>query len=47
MLHRVDGLSIPEIAEQMALSVSTVKRRLRVAERELEAFGAARDGGQS
>jgi len=36
VLHRVDGLSIPEAAERMQLSVSTVKRRLRVAEAEIE-----------
>jgi RNA polymerase sigma-70 factor, ECF subfamily len=35
VLHRVDGLSIPEVAAQMQLSVSTVKRRLKVAERHL------------
>ena len=38
VLHRVDGLSIPQVAEQMELSVSTVKRRLRVAERVLDAL---------
>jgi RNA polymerase sigma-70 factor, ECF subfamily len=38
VLHRVDGLSIPEVAAQMQLSVSTVKRRLKVAERHLDAF---------
>jgi RNA polymerase sigma-70 factor (ECF subfamily) len=37
VLHRVEGLSIPDVAAQMALSVSTVKRRLRVAERHLAA----------
>ena len=50
VLHRVDGLSIPEVAEQMALSVSTVKRRLKVAERELDALDAPREprnGAQS
>lgn len=41
VLHRVDGLSIPEAAERMKLSVSTVKRRLRVAEDELEQVKAA------
>ena len=35
VLHRVDGLSIPEVAAQMQLSVSTVKRRFKVAERHL------------
>jgi RNA polymerase sigma-70 factor (ECF subfamily) len=40
VLHRVDGLSIPEVAAQMALSVSTVKRRLKLAERELAALSA-------
>jgi RNA polymerase sigma-70 factor, ECF subfamily len=35
VLHRVDGLSIPAVAAQMRLSVSTVKRRLKVAERHL------------
>jgi RNA polymerase sigma-70 factor, ECF subfamily len=40
VLHRVDGLSIPEVADQMRLSVSTVKRRLKVAERHLAAHTA-------
>jgi RNA polymerase sigma-70 factor (ECF subfamily) len=35
VLHRVDGLSIPEVAAQMKLSASTVKRRLKVAEQHL------------
>jgi RNA polymerase sigma-70 factor (ECF subfamily) len=35
VLHRVDGMSIPEVAAQMQRSVSTVKRRLRRAERHL------------
>jgi RNA polymerase sigma-70 factor (ECF subfamily) len=38
VLHRVEGLSVPEIAERMALSVSTVKRRLSVAEHRLEQY---------
>jgi RNA polymerase sigma-70 factor (ECF subfamily) len=36
VLHRVEGMSVPQIAERMSLSVSTVKRRLAVAERRLE-----------
>jgi RNA polymerase sigma-70 factor (ECF subfamily) len=35
VLHRVDGLSLPAVAAQMKLSLSTVKRRVRVAERAL------------
>jgi RNA polymerase sigma-70 factor (ECF subfamily) len=38
VLHRVEGLSVPEVAERMELSVSTVKRRLSVAERRLSRF---------
>jgi RNA polymerase sigma-70 factor (ECF subfamily) len=41
VLHRVDGLSIPDVAAQMELSVSTVKRRLKVAERELARHAGA------
>ena len=36
VLRRVDGLEIPQIAEYMGLSVSTVKRRLKLAEALLE-----------
>jgi RNA polymerase sigma-70 factor, ECF subfamily len=36
VLRRVERLEIPEIAEQMGLSVSTVKRRLNAAEERLE-----------
>ena len=44
VLHRVEGLSVPEIAERMGLSVSTVKRRLAAAERRLETFVRQRGG---
>ena len=40
VLHRVDGMSIPEVAAQMKLSASTVKRRLKVAERHLADYSA-------
>lgn len=36
VLRRVERLEIPEIAEQMGLSMSTVKRRLNAAEERLE-----------
>lgn len=36
ILRRVDGLEIPQIAEYMGLSASTVKRRLKAAEELLE-----------
>jgi RNA polymerase sigma-70 factor (ECF subfamily) len=36
VLRRVERLEIPEIAEYMSLSISTVKRRLRAAEERLE-----------
>ncbi len=36
VLRRVERLEIPEIAEQMQLSISTVKRRLNAAEERLE-----------
>ena len=48
VLHRVDGLSIPDVAEQMALSVSTVKRRLAVAQAALDRLDpTAREGAES
>jgi RNA polymerase sigma-70 factor, ECF subfamily len=36
VLRRVDGLDVPQIAVKMGLSLSTVKRRLKVAEEYLE-----------
>jgi RNA polymerase sigma-70 factor, ECF subfamily len=36
VLRRVDALEIPQIAEHMGLSISTVKRRLKAAEELLE-----------
>jgi RNA polymerase sigma-70 factor (ECF subfamily) len=39
VLRRVDGLEIPQIAEYMGLSLSTVKRRLKAAEELLERTG--------
>lgn len=36
VLRRVERLELPEIAEQMGLSVSTIKRRLNAAEARLE-----------
>jgi len=44
VLQRVEGLSVPEIAERMELSVSTVKRRLAAGERRLEQFVRQRGG---
>jgi RNA polymerase sigma-70 factor (ECF subfamily) len=38
VLQRVEGLSVPQISERMGLSVSTVKRRLAVAEKRLEQY---------
>lgn len=38
VLQRVEGLSVPEIAERMSLSISTVKRRLAVGERRLDQY---------
>src|SRR3954468_22838850 len=36
VLRRVDGLEVPEIARRMGLSLSTVKRRLKLAEEILD-----------
>jgi DNA-directed RNA polymerase specialized sigma24 family protein len=46
VLHRVEGLSVPEVAERMDLSISTVKRRLALAERRLSRF-MPKEGGAS
>jgi len=35
VLHRVEGMSVPEIAEAMDISASTVKRRLAVGRKRL------------
>ena len=44
VLRRVEGLSIEEIAEQMRLSISTVKRRLAAAEERLDTWLAVKEG---
>jgi RNA polymerase sigma-70 factor (ECF subfamily) len=36
VLRRVEGLEIPQVAEHMGISISTVKRRLNSAEARLE-----------
>lgn len=42
VLHRVEGMSLPEAAESMGISLSTIKRRIQSAERVLaEARGEA------
>jgi RNA polymerase sigma-70 factor (ECF subfamily) len=46
VLQRVEGLSVPEIAERMELSISTVKRRLAAAERRLDQY-LRQNGGPS
>ena len=35
VLHRVEGMSLPEAAQQMGISLSTIKRRIQSAERVL------------
>lgn len=44
VLRRIEGLSVEAIAEQMRLSVSTVKRRLAAAEERLGAWNAVKEG---
>jgi RNA polymerase sigma-70 factor (ECF subfamily) len=44
VLRRVEGLSVDQIAEQMRLSVSTVKRRLSAAEVQLAAWMDIEEG---
>jgi RNA polymerase sigma-70 factor (ECF subfamily) len=35
VLHRVEGMSLPEAAQTMGISLSTIKRRIQTAERAL------------
>jgi len=44
ILRRVEGLGVEEIAEQMGLSVSTVKRRLAAAEERLGVWSNVAEG---
>ena len=44
VLRRIEGLSVDEIADQMHLSVSTVKRRLSAAEGRLDAWMEREEG---
>ena len=44
VLRRVEGLTVEQIAAQMQLSVSTVKRRLAAAESRLDAWMANEEG---
>ena len=44
ILRRVEGMSIDQIAEQMRLSVSTVKRRLAAAEGRLDSWMHGKEG---
>jgi RNA polymerase sigma-70 factor (ECF subfamily) len=39
VLHRVEGLSLPEVAAQMKISLSTVKRRIKDAQKQLAEVG--------
>jgi DNA-directed RNA polymerase specialized sigma24 family protein len=41
VLHRVEGMSLPEAAQTMGISLSTIKRRIQSAERVLH--NAARE----
>jgi len=36
VLRRVEGMKLEEVAERMNLSLATVKRRLKVAEKHLD-----------
>ncbi len=38
VLHRIEGMSLPEVAETMGISLSTVKRRIAIAEQALNAY---------
>jgi RNA polymerase sigma-70 factor (ECF subfamily) len=44
VLHRVEGMSLPEAAESMGVSLSTIKRRLAAAERVLAATALKEQG---
>ncbi len=42
LLHRAEGLTLPEVASQLGLSLATTKRRLQAAERAVAEGKAAR-----
>jgi RNA polymerase sigma-70 factor (ECF subfamily) len=44
VLHRVEGMSLPEAAQTMGISLSTIKRRLTAAERILAATAVKESG---
>jgi RNA polymerase sigma-70 factor (ECF subfamily) len=44
VLHRVEGMSLPEAAQAMGVSLSTVKRRLAAAERVLASAASKEQG---
>jgi RNA polymerase sigma-70 factor (ECF subfamily) len=47
VLHRVEGMSLPEAAETMGVSLSTIKRRIQSAERLLSAAARVQARGAS
>jgi RNA polymerase sigma factor (sigma-70 family) len=45
VLHRVEGMSVPEVAEAMQVSASTVKRRLSAGRKRLAKFSKTAGAG--
>jgi len=43
VLHRVEGMSMPEVADAMGVSLSTAKRRLATADEALSKMGPAKE----